>query len=161
MIYEILMDKKENPKKCTIHPIKSREDFRVRYFSKNQKIAAFQADCLLHINGQCLSKFHEKFTSIGLIDCTWRKVHGVLQRLEKPFPTLVKIPENFLTAYPRKNQEGKDPSGGLATIEALFIASAFNKQWDETLLDKYHFKKQFLEINIPQWKLFHLGPYYE
>ncbi|MCO5143208.1 MAG: hypothetical protein M9962_08980 [Oligoflexia bacterium] len=159
MKFEILIDKKENPHKCTIHPLKSREDFSIRYFSKNQKIQAFQADCLLHIDGQCLSNVSNNFQSLGLIDCTWRKVSGVLQRLEKPLPFLVKIPEGFQTAYPRKNQEGKDPSGGLATIEALFIAAAFCKKWDESLLDKYYFKQQFLDINIPQWKLFHLGPY--
>jgi pre-rRNA-processing protein TSR3 len=158
--YEILIDRKENPKKCTIHPIKSREDFLVRYFSKNQKIPAFQSDCLLHVDGEDLSLLkNQKWKTLGLIDCTWRKVRPTLTRIEKPFPTLVKIPEGFQTAYPRRNKKGEDPSAGLATIEALFIAAAFLGRWDETLLEKYHFAQNFLEINEPLWQKFRLGKY--
>lgn len=158
--YEILMDKKENPRKCTILPQKTRPDFKIRYFSGGKKIPAFEAHCLLHIDGECLSEMKpEGISSLGLIDCTWRKVAGCLQRLEKPLPRLVRIPDGFETAYPRRNAEGKDPEAGLATIEALFIAAAFLGFWDETLLEKYYFKQDFLERNLPQWKKYKLGPH--
>jgi pre-rRNA-processing protein TSR3 len=158
--YEILMDKRENPRKCTIHPLKQRPDFRLRYFSGNRPIPAFSADCLLHVNGEDLSQIPAgSFRSLGLIDCTWKKVPGVLQRLEKPLPRLVSFPAGFATAYPRRNQEGLDPGEGLATIEPLFIASAFLGFWDETLLEKYYFKQDFLTSNEGYWKKFRLGPY--
>ena len=76
--------------------------------------------------------------------------------LEKPFPPLVKIPEGFQTAYPRRNKKGEDPSTGLATIEALFIAAAFLGHWDETLLEKYHFGQDFLRINESLWNQYGL-----
>ncbi len=160
MNFEILMDKKENPRKCTILPQKARRDFRIRYFSGNRAIPSFETDCLLHIHGEDLSAIDPAgVRSVGLIDCTWRKVAGCLQKLAKPLPRLVRIPEGFVTAYPRRNAEGKDPEAGLATIEALFIAAAFLGLWDETLLDKYYFKDEFLAQNEALWKKYKLGPY--
>ncbi|RYZ95447.1 MAG: hypothetical protein EOP11_24915, partial [Proteobacteria bacterium] len=101
--YEILMDKRENPRKCTIHPIKERPDFFVRYFSKNRPIAAFQADCLLHVDGEDLSTMDSTgVRSLGLIDCTWKKVAPTMQRVATPLPRLVRIPEGFVTAYARR-----------------------------------------------------------
>lgn len=160
LTFEILMDRKENPRKCTIHPLRERPDFLVRFFGSRPKIARFESDCLLHIDGEDLSKIdHSEIKSLGLIDCTWKKVAGCLQRLEKPFPRLVRIPEGFVTAYPRRNAEGKDPEAGLATVEALFIAAAFLGKWDETLLDHYYFKDSFLKLNELLWKQYKLGPY--
>jgi pre-rRNA-processing protein TSR3 len=158
--YEILIDKLENPRKCTIAPMKGREDFQLRYFSGNKPIAAFQADCLLHVNGEDLADIpRDSLRSLALIDCTWRKVQPAMSRVEKPLPKLVRIPEGFVTAYPRRNKAGLDPDAGLATIEALFIAAAFIGFWDETLLDKYHFKNQFLTLNERMWKTYKLGNY--
>jgi pre-rRNA-processing protein TSR3 len=157
MHYEILVDKLENPRKCTIAPLKGRVDFLFRYFSGNKPVAPFQADCLLHIDGDCLSEIPRgSLGSLALIDCTWRKVPGVLQKLEAPLPKLVRIPEHFRTAYPRMNKAGLDPTGGLATIEALFIAAAFMGVWDISLLAHYHFKNQFLELNETLWEKYAL-----
>ncbi|MGE3262676.1 MAG: hypothetical protein AB7K68_12920 [Bacteriovoracia bacterium] len=158
--FEILMDKLENPRKCTIHPVGGREDFKIRYFKGNNPIPKFESDCLLHIDGLDLSTLKEKsFRSIALVDCTWKKVGAALQRVEGNLPTLVRIPEGFTTAYPRKNKQGLDPEGGLATIEALFIAAAFLGMWDESLLEKFHFKDKFLAENLPSWKKYKLGPH--
>lgn len=158
--YEVLVDKKENPRKCTIQAHRGRKDFRFRTFSLPKKIQKLEADFLLHVDGEDLSQFQARpGSSMALIDCTWKKVKPVLQLLESPLPRLVKIPEGFVTAYPRRNKEGHDPSEGLATIEALFIAAAFLGNWDETLLEKYYFKDQFLTLNESLWQKFHLGKY--
>lgn len=158
--YEILVDKLENPRKCTIQPLRGRADFTFRYFSGNNAIEPFKAACLLHIDGECLSKIPRgSLPSLSLIDCTWKKVPGVLQRLQKPLPRLVRMPDGFVTAYARKNKQGLDPDGGLATIEALFIAAAFMGTWDPTLLDTYYFKNEFLELNDLLWREYKLGAY--
>lgn len=158
--YEILIDKLENPRKCTIQPLKGRPDFQLRYFSGSKPIAAFTADCLLHVDGEDLAALPRgELRSLGLIDCTWKKVGPALQRIAKPLPRLVRIPEGFVTAYPRRNKQGQDPAEGLATIEALFIAAAFLGFWDETLLEKYYFKDAFLKENEPQWRRHGLGPH--
>jgi pre-rRNA-processing protein TSR3 len=155
--YEILMDRKENPRKCTILPQKERSDFKIRYFGGPKPIDPFEADCLLHIDGEDLASLPRgSCKSVAMIDCNWKKVEGALQKVVRPLPRLVRIPEGFLTAYPRRNAQGKDPPAGLATIEALFIAAAFLGTWDETLLDKYHFQTQFLEMNAKLWEKYAL-----
>lgn len=152
------MDKKENPRKCTILPLKERDDIAIRYFKRQAPIPAFSSEVLLHVDGEDMSRVKDSVRSIALIDCNWRKVAGALSRVAGPLPRLVRIPEGFETAYPRRNKEGKDPEAGLATVEALFIAAAFFGCWDETLLDKYHFKEAFLEINRNTFEKYTLGP---
>jgi pre-rRNA-processing protein TSR3 len=161
MLYEVLMDSRENPRKCTIHPLRGRADFKIRYFKRNAPIAPFSAEVLLHMDGDNLADLPKgaKIHSLAVIDCTWKKVAPALSRVQQPLPRLVRIPDGFLTAYPRRNLEGKDPDGGLATIEALFIAAAFCGNWDETLLEHYHFGKDFIRINEALWKKYELGPY--
>jgi pre-rRNA-processing protein TSR3 len=159
--FEILMDRHENPRKCTILPQKARTDFTIRYFAGPRPIPSFQADCLLHIDGEDLAHVERgSCHSVALIDCNWKKVEGALKKVVRPLPRLVRIPEGFETAYPRRNKEGRDPEQGLATIEALFIAATFLGQWDETILDKYHFAREFLARNEPLWKKYGLGPYH-
>ena len=156
--YEVLIDKKENPRKCTIQPLKGRPDLALRFFSGARAIAPFAADCLLHVDGENLAEIPRgSLRSLALIDCTWRKVAPTLQRVPRPLPRLVRIPDGFLTAYPRMNKEGNDPSEGLATVEALFIGAAFLGFWDESLLEKYYFKGAFLEKNEALWKKYGLG----
>lgn len=160
MRYEILIDKLENPRKCTIHPLRDRGDFTLRYFRGNRPIAPFESEVLLHVEGICLSERKgTKPTSLALIDSTWKKVGPTLNRVERPLPELVKIPAGFVTAYPRRNKEGKDPLEGLATVEALFIAAAFLGNWDETLLEHYHFGKDFLAHNDLAWKKYGIRPH--
>jgi pre-rRNA-processing protein TSR3 len=158
--YEILVDKLENPRKCTVQVLKKREDFALRFFAGNNPIPPFEADCLLHIDGEDLSQIDTSgIQSLGLIDCTWKKVAPTMQRITRPFPRLVRIPEGFVTAYARKNKKGEDPAAGLATIEALFIAAAFLGFWDESLLEKYYFKDAFLKENEALWQKYKLGPH--
>jgi ribosome biogenesis protein Tsr3 len=158
--YEVLVDKKENPRKCTIQVHKGRPDFLIRTFSLPKPITALSADCLLHIDGEDLSTMDRTgLKSLSLIDCTWRKVAPALHSIAGPLPRLVRIPEGFVTAYPRKNKKGEDPSTGLATIEALFIAAAFLGIWDESLLEKYYFGQEFLTLNEAAWKKHKLGPH--
>lgn len=158
MQFEILMDAKENPRKCTILPLKHRSDFNIRYFRGGRTIEPFFAQALLHIDGEDLSKISSRITSLALIDCNWKHVEPTLQRVQRPLPQLVRIPEGFQTAYPRRNKMGNDPEAGLATIEALFIASAFLGFWDETLFEKYYFKEDFLEKNKALWKHYKIKP---
>jgi pre-rRNA-processing protein TSR3 len=160
MNFEVLMDPKENPHKCTVTPLKGRTDILIRKFSDAPAIKPFSTDLLLHVDGLDLPTLvaANKINSIGVIDCVWKRVEPILKRLENPLPTLARIPEGFVTAYPRRNKLGHDPDAGLATIEAMFIAGAFAGAWDETLLDNYYFKDNFIKFNEALWKKFKLGP---
>ena len=150
MKFEILVDKSESVTKCTILPLEYRADFEIRRFTRNRPIAPLSGDFLLHPEGRLLSSprdVNAPVSKISLIDCNWRRLGGIFEHLERPWPELVRIPEGFVTAYPRRNKQGLDPENGLATIEALFIAAAFCGVWDETLLKEYYFGPRFIEIN--------------
>ena len=150
MKFEILVDKSESVTKCTILPLEYRADFEIRRFTRNRPIAPLSGDFLLHPEGRLLTSPADVSPQVGkisLIDCNWRRLGGILDHLERPWPELVRIPEDFVTAYPRRNKQGLDPENGLATIEALFIAAAFCGVWDETLLKEYYFAPRFLEMN--------------
>ena len=71
--FEILMDRRENPRKCTILPQRERSDFRIRYFGGPKPVPAFATDCLLHIEGEDLATVERgTYRSVGLIDCNWK-----------------------------------------------------------------------------------------
>lgn len=151
MFFEILIDHGETKNKCTIAPQTTREDFRISRARGQRSITPFISEILLHHEGLSLASLNrnEKETyGIACIDCVWRRLPILMRKIPSPLPQLVSIPSSFVTAYPRRSKNtGDDPTGGLATIEALFIAASFLGKWDETLLSKYYFSDLFLEMN--------------
>lgn len=150
MIAEILIDHGETANKCTIVPLFDRPDFKIISVDNSPQPWVFESNFLLHHEGECLSRYRDsnkKKQSIALVDCIWKRLNPLLSRIQKPLPTFVSIPREFKTAYLRKSENQSDPEGGLATIEALFIAQALLGNWDLTLLSKYYFAKNFLELN--------------
>lgn len=149
MIYEVLVDRAETPNKCTILPLAYRTDFEILRFEPNQRLKALTGDFFLHPEGRPLHQisWEKRPAKISAVDCTWKKLERLIARIDGPMPTLGRIPDGFVTAYPRRDKKGEDPEAGLATIEALFIAAAFVGTWDESLLARYHFAERFLEAN--------------
>lgn len=159
LTFEVLVDRNENPRKCTVQPLSYRSDFKLRRFGGRAVFGRLEADLLLHIDGESLDQMVlGPVQMLAVIDCHWKRCAPIIARIDAPLPRLARIPNGFETAYPRRNMEGKDPEGGLATIEALFIAAAFLGVWDETLLKEYHFAKAFLEMNRAAFVRFGLGP---
>lgn len=150
MLYEVILDSGETPNKCTIAPLESRTDFRLIRVSNILEFEPLSSNILLHPDGICLSEFRNsprEIKGIACIDCIWRRLPSLIRRLSTPIPQLVKIPSGFVTAYPRKSTDPDDPAQGLATIEAIFIASALLGNWDPSLLSQYYFGKKFVELN--------------
>lgn len=150
MLFEVLLDHGETANKCTIAPLRFRSDFQVKSVPHGQTTCQMKSPYILHPDGIPIESisFSNESHQIGAIDCIWRRLKPIIHKIEKPLPVLVKIPDTFLTAYPRRSKiDGMDPAGGLATIEALFIAAAFMGHWDPTLFAHYHFGAQFLHIN--------------
>jgi len=78
-----------------------------------------------------------------LLDSTWRWLPQLFECLDGE-PVRRSIPGDVVTAYPRVSQTFEDPAGGLASVEALYLARRLLGDDDETLLDGYHWKAQFL-----------------
>jgi ribosome biogenesis protein Tsr3 len=165
MLYEVVLDAGETPNKCTIAPLAHRGDFKLFRVKKGATLGPFVSQILLHPEGECLSTLvkagrlrpassavgpvvsESTVTGIATIDCIWRRLDTLLGRVKGELPVLAKIPPGIVTAYPRRSKLTDDPEGGLATIEAIFVAAALVGRWDLSLLSEYHFGADFLSLN--------------
>lgn len=143
--YEIIVDHSETANKCTILPLAYRDDFHIM-----RSPQTLTADILLHPDGIPLPgplPASQPVQRLAAIDCVWRRLEPILQKIRVPHPPLFSIPPDFVTAYPRVSRKDFDPVGGLATIEAIFIAAALLGNWDLSLLREYYFAEKFLKAN--------------
>jgi pre-rRNA-processing protein TSR3 len=88
---------------------------------------------------------------ILLLDSTWRllpQLEACLkgQGLRRSLPMVE-------TAYPRVSKVSEDPLGGLASVEALYLSRLLQGRLDESLLEAYHWKDDFL-ANVERAGLF-------
>ena len=154
MLYEVIIDSSETPNKCTIAPLAHRPDFRLFRVKGSGALGPLNSPILLHHEGQCLTTIHKSFSEISgiaTVDCVWKRLEGLLKRIAEPRPTFARIPDGFETAYPRRSENNSDPTGGLATIEAIFVAAALLGKWDVSLLSEYYFGRKFIELNAKQF----------
>jgi len=154
MFYEVIIDGGETPNKCTIAPLAYRTDFHLIPAKGKKVLAPLKSSLLLHHQGDCLTALAEscaKPVGIASIDCVWRRLDTLLNRIEGPVPILGRIPEGFQTAYPRSSRKNTDPTGGLATIEAIFVAAAVFGNWDVSLLSEYYFGREFVLLNTARF----------
>jgi pre-rRNA-processing protein TSR3 len=153
MIYEIIVDSGETPNKCTIAPLSYRSDFHLFDVWGEGPLGPLSAPILLHHEGACLTEIRntsKMAPALASVDCVWRRLPKLINRIEwinDSKPILVKIPPGFKTVYPRTGRPNADPSEGLATIEAIFIATSLLGNWDPTLLAHYYFGREFVELN--------------
>ena len=54
------------------------------------------------------------------------------------------MPPGISTAYPRVSRNFPDPDGGLASVEALYVALRILDDDDPSILDGYHWRDEFL-----------------
>jgi pre-rRNA-processing protein TSR3 len=150
MFYEVIIDSGETPNKCTIAPLSFRTDFNLIRVKGEGPIGPLKSQVLLHHEGQCLTVIRNlmiQTQGIASIDCIWRRLDTIIGRVAGPLPILARIPDGFETAYPRRSKKNTDPAGGLATIEAIFVAAAILGKWDISLFSEYYFGSKFVEIN--------------
>jgi len=78
-----------------------------------------------------------------LLDSTWRWLPQLMACLHGE-PVRRSIPGGLETAYPRTSKVFEDPAGGLASIEALYVARRLLGDEDASLLEGYHWREAFL-----------------
>jgi pre-rRNA-processing protein TSR3 len=138
----IVRHPKENPRKCTVLPLRHRPDILllkypvvhapdltgyVRLAADGPELSAADAAC-----------------GLLLLDGSWRWA-GVMNRdfAQAPPRSL----HGYLTAYPRVSKQGTDPDNGLASVEALFIAYRLLGRPTDGLLTHYRWAEEFLRLN--------------
>lgn len=138
----IVVHPREKPEKCSVNRLRTQPDFLFVTFP--QTPAVDLSNCIqLGMDGPLLSAA-DADRDLLLLDGTWRLV----QRMA---PSYRHVPIRSLpptmTAYPRRSSVFPDPAGGLATIEALYAAYRILGRPTHGLLDHYHWKQRFLELN--------------
>ena len=78
-----------------------------------------------------------------LLDSTWRLLPELQAQIDG-VTTRRSIPAGISTAYPRVSRNFPDPPGGLASIEALYVALRILGFDDPSILDSYHWRSEFL-----------------
>ena len=137
----VIRHPKERRSKCSLTPLEGREDIT---FYKAREGWSFDVSgfTVLGLGAPELS-VEDCGRPLLLLDSTWR----LLPQLEACLQgqgvrrTLPPVP----TAYPRVSKIAEDPHGGLASIEALYLAKRLLGERDDSLLAQYYWRAQFLQ----------------
>lgn len=143
----VIRHKKENFKKCSLTPLESRPE--IQFLTAPGLEFDASACIVLTVNAPVLSS-HDRGTLL-LLDATWRLLPQ-LEACVSGAPIYRSLPRDIVTAYPRKTPDGSDPSNGLASVEALYIARLMMGDHDKTLLDSYYWKNDFLDALPEHYK---------
>src|SRR5271165_5903038 len=133
----IVRHRKENPKKCTILPLRGRPDVVLVSYPLRER-PALDGYLRLAADGPPLSP-GDAACGLLLLDGSWRWA-GAMTRdfVEVPPRSL----QGWRTAYPRVSKLGSDPDNGLASIEALFVAYHLLGRPTTGLLDHYRWAEE-------------------
>jgi pre-rRNA-processing protein TSR3 len=138
----IVRHPKENPRKCSILPLRGRPDLVFLQHPVKDR-PPLEGYVRLAAEGAALSAA-DAVHGLLLLDGSWRWA-GAMTR------AFVDVPPRSLhgwqTAYPRTSKLGTDPDNGLASVEALFIAYRILGRPTDGLLDHYRWAEEFLRAN--------------
>ena len=144
----VIRHPREMLSKCSLTPVQDRPDTIdwLKFYTARQELR-FDANGYteLAVDAPPLSEA-DAGRPFLLLDATWRLLPKVRTKV---FGQTVRrsIPSHWVTAYPRVSKTMPDPAGGLASIEALFVAQAMLGHAMPSLLDGYYWKSQFLALN--------------
>lgn len=138
----IVVHHRERRGKCTVEPLRGRADIRFLKFP-SQTVPELPGYVRLSLDGPPLGPA-DADAGLLVLDATWRLVTR-MQDSYRDVPTR-SLP-TAMTAYPRASKLIADPSDGLATIEAIYLAYKMLGRPVEGLLDQYHWRDLFLERN--------------
>lgn len=143
----IIRHARERIKKCSLRGLEKRPDFLFFRYPLKHPLPC-ENYILLSLDATTPLSSNDRDSGLILLDGTWR----LAQKMEEtiPFPSGLqkrRLPQNFQTAYPRRQDDCSDPDQGLASIEALFCAYLLLGRPIDTLLDHYYWKDAFLEKN--------------
>ena len=137
----IIRHPRERLSKCSLQPLVGRTEIT---FLKSSPRLKFDATgyILLAVDEPELTP-DDGGHPLLLLDSTWRLLPD-LEACLVGDPIRRSLPKWVKTAYPRVSKIANDPDGGLASVEALYLARKLLGDDDISLLEKYHWKEEFL-----------------
>lgn len=160
----ILRHPKERLSKCSLEPLKGRNELAfvkaregVNIDATGFILLAVDAPVLKPEDARVsedevvslqkrLDKLELKFNGrrpLLLLDSTWRLLYQ-LEACLYGTPIRRSLPKGIETAYPRISKIAEDPQGGLASVEALYLARKLLGDDEPDLLKHYHWRDAFL-----------------
>ena len=138
----IVRHPKENPRKCSVLPLKGRPDLLFVHYPVKAALT-LEGYVRLAAEGPALTAA-DRESGILLLDGSWRWASAMTQAFAHVPPRSL---HGYRTAYPRVSKLGTDPDNGLASIEALYLVYHILGRPTEGLLDHYHWANEFLRLN--------------
>lgn len=137
----IVRHPKERRSKCSLTPLEGRDDLCF-YRARPSWSFDMTGYTVLALGAPVLSEA-DVGRPLLLLDSTWRLLPQVEACLygEGVYRSLPMVE----TAYPRVSKIAEDPMGGLASVEALYLARLLLGRRDDSLLADYYWRKGFLD----------------
>jgi pre-rRNA-processing protein TSR3 len=137
----VIRHPKERRSKCSLTPLEGRAD--IDFFRARSNWSFDMTGFTVLALGAPELSPEDAGRPLLLLDSTWRLLpqieaclHG--QGVRRTLPA---VP----TAYPRISKIAEDPMGGLASVEALFLAKLLLGERDDALLAEYYWREEFLQ----------------
>ncbi|MDR1496857.1 MAG: hypothetical protein LBS59_00365 [Puniceicoccales bacterium] len=131
----------ERLSKCTLTPLHGREEITFLTAKGDMRFDA-TGFILLAVGAPVLSEA-DAGRPLLVLDSTWHLLPKIMRRIDGN-PILRSLPLGVRTAYPRVSKVFPDPDGGLASVEALYLARKILGDDDVSLLDAYRWREAFL-----------------
>ncbi len=135
----IIRHPKERRSKCSLTPLEGRADISF-YKAREGWNFDMTGFTVLALGAPELSAA-DAGRPLLLLDSTWRLLPQLEACLEgegvrRTLPSVA-------TAYPRVSKIAEDPHGGLASVEALYLAKLLIGERDDSLLEAYYWREAF------------------
>ena len=166
MRFVVVQDYREKRQKCSLRPLEDHEDFKWIRLSHPPRLPCGPLSSvelgdgiLLTVDAPPLSIADRAFVKgegraasapIVILDSTWRRLEHLHSRLVvRPGAQLLRrsLPSGWCTAYPRVSKVFDDPEQGLASVEAIFVATAVLGEPRHDFLREYRWRDDFLRRN--------------
>jgi pre-rRNA-processing protein TSR3 len=132
----------ENPRKCSILPLRGRPGLVFLNYPVAER-PALAGYVRLAAEGLPLSEADAE-CGLLLLDGSWRWAASMTRDFADVPPRSL---SGYKTAYPRTSKLGTDPDNGLASVEALYVAYRILGRPTDGLLDHYRWGEEFLRLN--------------
>lgn len=151
----IIRHRRENLKKCSLTGLECRKDFHFMTYPLEKKLIATEYLLLTVDEKAPLLSKKDQERGLLFLDATWR-LAGKMEANISELTYLEKrtLPQGFLTAYPRKQEDCPHPEKGLSSIEAIAISYQILGRHGEALMENYYWKDNFFSHNGKLWKSF-------
>ncbi len=138
----IVVHPKERRSKCSVEPLRGRNDFLFFTFPNPVEVP-LAGYIRLGMGGPELTS-DDANAGLLVLDGTW-KLAAKMEPFYQDIP--VRTLPAIETAYPRVSKISQDPTGGLATVEAVYAALRIMQRPIKGVLDDYFWKNEFLRAN--------------